>query len=371
MRISAVNMFSNVYQHKNVSNNHNNQRGSFVQKPICDSVYFGSSYEDEQMKILQNRITTLVQPYLTENKGDYLKLGRMCYDMQEKSKVYQEREQSMFYKDCDARKDDKIANAEKVLEPFEKYYTNIRTFDRTSEMMKNSPFVTQEIRDYIENNKEKMIANEKEFQKFNATTVEVANLEESMSNDLYMLRQTNFEEAKGLQDKEFDAKFRIMISPCRDALEIVKGFDELKKDYDKLLLYDLDKRIGKLSERIDDFKEDIKTHKDAPQDIKNCLRENKKYYSTTKSVEEINKSYDEIEKKMDETISQYADKIDDCVKSSDTSNIDFDVINTTLQDQEEINNRLNDLIQQEKVKYYEQSYKKFQDENGGTYWQKF
>ena len=40
-------------------------------------------------------------------------------------------------------------------------------------------------------------------------------------------------------------------------------------------------------------------------------------------------------------------------------------------DQEEINNRLNDLIQQEKVKYYEQSYKKFQDENGGTYWQKF
>ena len=59
------------------------------------------------------------------------------------------------------------------------------------------------------------------------------------------------------------------------------------------------------------------------------------------------------------------------MKSSDTSNIDFDVINTTLQDQEEINNRLNDLIQQEKVKYYEQSYKKFQDENGGTYWQKF
>lgn len=78
-----------------------------------------------------------------------------------------------------------------------------------------------------------------------------------------------------------------------------------------------------------------------------------------------------LKKKMDETISQYADKIDDCVKSSDTSNIDFDVINTTLQDQEEINNRLNDLIQQEKVKYYEQSYKKFQDENGGTYWQKF
>ena len=32
---------------------------------------------------------------------------------------------------------------------------------------------------------------------------------------------------------------------------------------------------------------------------------------------------------------------------------------------------LKDLIQQEKVKYYEQSYKKFQDENGGTYWQKF
>lgn len=367
MRISPISMFSS-FQNRKVE--HQNPKVNLLRSPVTDSVSFGS-YEDEQMTILQNRITTLVQPYLTENKGLYLKLGKLGYDMQEKSKVYQRREQNLFNKDCDARKEDKIENAVNMLEPFAKYYNNITTFDRTSKMMKNSPFATQEIRDYIENNKEKMTENKKEFFKLNATKVEVAGLMHSMSDDLFGLRQTNIEEAKELFDKEMDAKCRMMMNPCRDAIEIVKDFQDLKKDYNKISLYNLDKRIGKLSGRIDDFKRDIEFHKDAPQNIKNCLRENKNYYSASKSVDEINKSYDEIEEKMDEVISQYADKIDNCVKMSDISDVDFDVINSTLKNQEEINNGLNDLIQKEKTKYYEESFKKFQDENGGSNWQKF
>lgn len=50
--------------------------------------------------------------------------------------------------------------------------------------------------------------------------------------------------------------------------------------------------------------------------------------------------------------------------------IDYDEINKILETQEQINNKLNNLIQKAKEAYYEESFKKFEEENGSQ-WNSF
>lgn len=373
MKIAPINLFSKVYQNNNdnlpKTTNFSTQKTNLLRSPVTDTVHFGS-YETEQMNILQNSITKLVQPYISENKDTFNKLARIGYDMQEKLKIYQDSEQKLFYKELDATQNDKIQKAHNLTQPAKKYHDNIIYFDRLSETTQNSPYSTTEIKNFINQNKNKMTQNKELFSPFAQAANSITELENKMNDELSTIRKTNSEEVRNLAIKKDEIVFRLMFSPYNDAVNIIKDFDELKKDFHKTPIYDMDKKIGRISEAIDDFKKDEQSRNEFPQTMKQILSANKDYGKTTKSKEEINQNYDDINTKMNEIINLYSNEIENYANSFDTSKIDYNEINQTLETQKDINNKLSELIQKAKDAYYEESFKKFEEGNGSQ-WDSF
>ena len=104
--------------------------------------------------------------------------------------------------------------------------------------------------------------------------------------------------------------------------------------------------------------------------MKQILSANKDYAKTTKSKEKINQNYDDINTKMNEIINLYSNEIENYANSFDTSKLDYNEINQTLETQKDINNKLSELIQKAKDAYYEESFKKFEEGNGSQ-WDSF
>ena len=373
MKIAPINLFSKVYQNNNdnlpKTTNFSTQKTNLLRSPVTDTVHFGS-YETEQMNIIQNSITKLVQPYINENKDTFNKLARIGYDMQEKLKIYQDSEQKLFYKELDATQNDKIQKARTLTQPAKKYHDNIIYFERLSKTTQNSPYSTTEIKNFISQNKNKMTQNKELFSPFAQAANTIAELENKMNDELSTARKTNSEEVRNLAIKKDEIVFRLMFSPYNDAVNIIKDFDELKKDFHKTPIYDTDKEIGRISEAIDDFKKDEQSRNEFPQTMKQILSANKDYAKTTKSKEEINQNYDDINTKMNEIINLYSNEIENYANSFDTSKIDYNEINQTLETQKDINNKLSELIQKAKDAYYEESFKKFEEGNGSQ-WDSF
>ena len=373
MKIAPINLFSKVYQNNNdnlpKTTNFSTQKTNLLRSPVTDTVHFGS-YETEQMNIIQNSITKLVQPYINENKDTFNKLARIGYDMQEKLKIYQDSEQKLFYKELDATQNDKIQKAHNLTQPAKKYHDNIIYFERLSKTTQNSPYSTTEIKNFINQNKNKMTQNKELFSPFAQAANSITELENKMNDELSTIRKTNSEEVRNLAIKKDEIVFRLMFSPYNDAINIIKDFDELKKDFHKTPIYDTDKKIGRISEAIDDFKKDEQSRNEFPQTMKQILSANKDYAKTTKSKEEINQNYDDINTKMNEIINLYSNEIENYANSFDTSKLDYNEINQTLETQKDINNKLSELIQKAKDAYYEESFKKFEEGNGSQ-WDSF
>lgn len=373
MKIAPINLFSKVYQNNNdnlpKTTNFSTQKTNLLRSPVTDTVHFGS-YETEQMNIIQNSITKLVQPYINENKDTFNKLARIGYDMQEKLKIYQDSEQKLFYKELDATQNDKIQKARTLTQPAKKYHDNIIYFERLSKTTQNSPYSTTEIKNFINQNKNKMTQNKELFSPFAQAANSITELENKMNDELSTIRKTNSEEVRNLAIKKDEIVFRLMFSPYNDAVNIIKDFDELKKDFHKTPIYDTDKKIGRISEAIDDFKKDEQSRNEFPQTMKQILSANKDYAKTTKSKEEINQNYDDINTKMNEIINLYSNEIENYATSFDTSKLDYNEINQTLETQKDINNKLSELIQKAKDAYYEESFKKFEEGNGSQ-WDSF
>lgn len=373
MKIAPINLFSKVYQNNNdnlpKTTNFSTQKTNLLRSPVTDTVHFGS-YETEQMNIIQNSITKLVQPYINENKDTFNKLARIGYDMQEKLKIYQNSEQKLFYKELDATQNDKIQKAHNLTQPAKTFRDNIIYFERLSKTTQNSPYSTTEIKDFINQNKNKMTQNKELFSPFAQAANSITELENKMNDELSTIRKTNSEEVRNLAIKKDEIVFRLMFSPYNDAVNIIKDFDELKKDFHKTPIYDTDKEIGRISEAIDDFKKDEQSRNEFPQTMKQILSANKDYGKTTKSKEEINQNYDDINTKMNEIINLYSNEIENYANSFDTSKLDYNEINQTLETQKDINNKLSELIQKAKDAYYEESFKKFEEGNGSQ-WDSF
>lgn len=373
MKIAPINLFSKVYQNNNdnlpKTTNFSTQKTNLLRSPVTDTVHFGS-YETEQMNIIQNSITKLVQPYINENKDTFNKLARIGYDMQEKLKIHQDSEQKLFYKELDATQNDKIQKAHNLTQPAKTFRDNIIYFERLSKTTQNSPYSTTEIKDFINQNKNKMTQNKELFSPFAQAANSITELENKMNDELSTARKTNSEEVRNLAIKKDEIVFRLMFSPYNDAVNIIKDFDELKKDFHKTPIYDTDKKIGRISEAIDDFKKDEQSRNEFPQTMKQILSANKDYAKTTKSKEEINQNYDDINTKMNEIINLYSNEIENYANSFDTSKLDYNEINQTLETQKDINNKLSELIQKAKDAYYEESFKKFEEGNGSQ-WDSF
>lgn len=373
MKIAPINLFSKVYQNNNdnlpKTTNFSTLKTNLLRSPVTDTVHFGS-YETEQMNIIQNSITKLVQPYINENKDTFNKLARIGYDMQEKLKIYQDSEQKLFYKELDATQNDKIQKAHNLTQPAKTYHDNIIYFERLSKTTQNSPYSTTEIKNFINQNKNKMTQNKELFSPFAQAANSITELENKMNDELSTIRKTNSEEVRNLAIKKDEIVFRLMFSPYNDAVNIIKDFDELKKDFHKTPIYDTDKKIGRISEAIDDFKKDEQSRNEFPQTMKQILSTNKDYAKTTKSKEEINQNYDDINTKMNEIINLYSNEIENYANSFDTSKIDYNEINQTLETQKDINNKLSELIQKAKDAYYEESFKNFEEGNGSQ-WDSF
>ncbi len=355
----------NIYSAKNIQNSQNriynsnpiftSQNDSFESAP--------KSMIDVQFETLENKIANNVQPYLEATKDKFIKVAKIGYDSQEKLKIVQKGEQRLFSNVVSALKNDSFENAEKIAQPYKQYQNNIKYFEATAKNMETSSFSTPEIQNYIERNREKMYQNSEEVEKLEPIYDKV---EESKQNMLEELDKYKFQnrKVKDLADVNKSATVGLLFSSYQEANDIIKEFNNLKNGYKNksIPMYQLEKRLEKLHYNVDDFNPTSEKKNEDLDYIDRFLEKNKEYYVTTVSKDYLKSVYEKLNQKSNEAIEKYSNDLDEYIEQN-SPNLNQDIIDKTIETQNKINERLNNLIQAEKNKFYEQSYKDFQKNN--------
>ena len=146
--------------------------------------------------------------------------------------------------------------------------------------------------------------------------------------------------------------------------DIIKEFNNLKNGYKNksIPMYQLEKRLEKLHYNVDDFNPTSEKKNEDLDYIDRFLEKNKDYYATTVSKDYLKSVYEKLNQKSNEAIEKYSNDLDEYIEQN-SPNLNQDIIDKTIETQNKINERLNNLIQAEKNKFYEQSYKDFQKNN--------
>ena len=345
----------NIYSAKNIQNSQNriynsnpiftSQNDSFESAP--------KSMIDVQFETLENKIANNVQPYLEATKDKFIKVAKIGYDSQEKLKIVQKGEQRLFSNVVSALKNYSFENAEKIVQPYKQYQNNIKYFD----------FLSSGIIGGIERNREKMYQNSEEVEKLEPIYDKV---EESKQNMLEELDKYKFQnrKVKDLADVNKSATVGLLFSGYQEANDIIKEFNNLKNGYKNksIPMYQLEKRLEKLHYSIDDFNLTSEKKNEDLDYIDRFLEKNKDYYATTVSKDYLKSVYEKLNQKSNEAIEKYSNDLDEYIEQN-SPNLNQDIIDKTIETQNKINERLNNLIQAEKNKFYEQSYKDFQKNN--------
>lgn len=355
----------NIYSAKNIRNSQNkiynsnpiftSQNDSFESSP--------KSMIDVQFETLENKIANNVQPYLDATKDKFIKVAKIGYDSQEKLKIVQNGEQRLFSNTISALKNDSFENAKKITEPYKKYQDNIKYFESTAKNMETSSFSTPEIENYIEQNRERMYQNSEEVEKLEPIYNKV---EETKNNMLEELDKYTFKnrKVKELADVNKSATVGLLFSGYQEANDIIKEFNNLKSGYKNksIPMYQLEKRLEKMHYSIDGFNPTSEKKKEDLEYIDRFLEKNKDYYATTVSKDYIENVYKILNKKSDDTIEKYSNDLDEYIELN-SPHLNQNIINKTIETQNNINEELNNLIQIEKNKFYEQSYNNFRKNN--------
>lgn len=358
----------NIYSAKNKVNIQNSQNKIYNSNPIFTSQNdsFESSPKsmiDMQFESLENKIANNVQPYLESTKDKFIKVAKIGYDSQEKLKIVQSGEQHLFSNTVSALKNDSFENAEKIAQPYKQYQDNIKYFESTAKNMETSSFSTPEIQNYIEQNREKMYQNSEEVEKLEPIYNKVEESKQSMLEELDKFKFRN-RKVKDLADVNKSATVGLLFSGYQEANDIIKEFNSLKTGYKNksIPMYQLEKRIEKLHYSIDDFNPEAEKKNETLDYIDRFLEKNKDYYATTVSKNYLKNVYKKLNQKSNETIERYSNDLDEYI-ALNSPNLNQDIIDKTIETQNKVNEKLNNLIQIEKNKYYEQSYNDFQKNN--------
>ncbi len=306
-------------------------------------------------------------PYREKYKNTFIQLGKIGYDSQEKLKLVKNYETMLMNKKFNAANNEIFKQASKNALLYEKYKNNIDEFERTAQFaQKNNYYSNTEIVKLINTSRPKMIRDAEEFSKLEPTYNKVNETTELMNADLEKICSGNLpnfhNKIMALNEQNKTAAMLMFISDYPDTTNICNEYKNILNEYQtkKLPMYDLLKKIEKLSYKIQKFKENQENSEERLAEINRFVEENKNYKTENISEKTIKTTYDKLLKNTDDTIIKYSKDLQDYVNKHPV-NISPRITDRTFKMQARIIKQLNELIWQEKQKFYSQTNQDFID----------
>lgn len=312
-----------------------------------------------QINQIKSDIQNIVEPFLEENKERFIMLGEIGYDSQEKLKLIKDYETRLMQKKFNAAQNEAFKNLTQNAILYEKYKNNIQEFERTAQFVQNHKmYSTDKILNAIENGRKKIYRDSEEFKKLKPYYDKFQEVKTNMDKELDNISSKNIPEfskqIKNLDEQNRTAVMLFLISCYTDANDIKKEAQLLLSDCkNHKISYDIFKRIEKINYKIQQFEENTENKKSITDPIDKFLEENKDYKKTNIPENEICKIYEKLLANTDKTISKYANELIE-YNQSNKIKISPRIIDRTYNSQARINKHLNELILQEKEKFYRQ-----------------
>lgn len=350
----------------------NNNRLKFqpkYQSPITfngSDTYQGSSFIDKQINDLKNNIETKISPLKDKYKQEFLQVGLIGYDSQEKLKLIRKYETALMNKKLQTPENTDLISATKNAILYEKYLNNINEFERTAEFAAEHNYcATPEILRYIEKSRPKIYRDNDEFENLKPFYNKYRTEKESMEQSLNKITSAGLpefsEKIKQLDEQNKTAVILMIISGYLGISDINREASKIYQDYteQKEPLYKLLERIESLNNKIQKFDEEKSTHEKNISELKDFIAVNKDYKTKNLSEETITKTYQKLLHNTDTVILNYIDSLKEYA-AVNPAKISPRIVERTFNAQAKINKKLNNLIQKEKQKLYEQTNNEFQ-----------
>lgn len=265
----------------------------------------------------------------------------------------------MFNKKFTYQENTVLKNVKKSVEPYEKYLKNIKEFEKTSGFIQNNEnYSTAEIRQFIKKSTPKIYQGSEEFEKLKPLYDKYELTKDNIDAELDAAGiQTRPEFAKQLEKLDTQNKEAVMImliSGYPEMLKITTDAQKLFKDYSEKNepLYKLLERTEKLNEDTQNFiKNNIDNSTRIDNEIELFLEKNKNYKEVNLSAEEIKTTYIELINQTDKIIEKHTGVLNSYYNSQKIK-VSPRIIDKTLKAQERVNKKLNELLLQEKQKFY-------------------
>lgn len=348
----------------NTNTNTINRQNAFKPQFTADDAndtFQSYSILDLQINEMQDEIENKIKPYKEMIKEKFNIIGKIGYDTQEKLKLIRTSETELMNKKFEANEQPVFKKADKRTEPYEKYQKNIKEFETTEKFVKNSSYYsTPQILKTIEKSRAKVYRDTDEFSKLQPLYDTIQNTKNEMSDELDLINSHNLPEfsqkIKELDDKNLTAVMLALVSGYPDAVAICKKSDDILKAYKEKsqpsfkLLEQVEALNGEI-QRFDGKSSD--NNRKVVEEMDKFIDENIDYEDNILSKSEINQTYQKLLQDANIAIKKYTDRLAKHL-AEDKTTVSPRIIDRTLKSQAKANKTINELIQKEKQKFYEQ-----------------
>ena len=330
-----------------------------------DDFVMSKNYLDNKIIELKNNIDSVISPFKQQYDGQFIRLGQIGIDIQEKLELSEKYETQLLLKKIYAADNKTFKQTERNTADYKKYMENTEEFKRYEKLSEREPYSSNPIiLKTIADNREKFTGNDDEFNKLKTYYDTVIGIKSSMYEELDKINLKNFpgtaEKIKTLRDKHITVLSMLLFSDCLLMTDICKSYNEITTAYrDKTLpAVMLLEKIFAAEENLQKFAGNDNNRTDSLNMISDFLQDNNNFKTESISKEEINSVYKKLTTKADKIIAEYTDYLKKY--NADTKiKIDKKLINKTLKSQNSVNTLLSSLVQKEKEKMYKKSYDEF------------
>ena len=320
---------------------------------------------DNRLSELKDTIDAVITPFKQQYGENFIRLGKIGFDAQEKLALVKKNEKELFYKKLYASDNETFKQSEKNVKDYEKYTNNINNFKHYEELSKKEPYFSNPaIVKIIDDNHEKFAGDVNEFDKLKTYYDTVKNTTKAMHEELNKINLKNIpdaaEQIEKLDNKHIAVIVLFLLSDYTQMSDIYKEYNAISTGYkNKTMPINMVwNRIDLLEENLQKFAENDANRADTMKEIDKFLEEDYKDNTENISANKIKSIYEQLFENTDKTISKYTEYLKKY--NADTKlEIDKKLINKTLKYQNTVNAKLASLIQQEKEKIYKKSYDEF------------
>lgn len=354
MRISPVFISANRKQNTK-SENHTTSPFLSYEKDIVS--FKSADYIGEGLKEVDSIIKKDIAPFMRDSKDLYLNVAKIGMTAQESLRAFRKEETELFNLKLDLLQDSQnplYPKVKKYLEEAERYETNVRNYDRLSEMSKSEMYNTPEIKEGVKELKSLIYNPNRDLKALKRFKSAYEDSNDDLNSLLQNISLKNmnpliFKRVHSLNNRFIAAGYYMSITPYNDSVKLLTERKALEQDSKKTSrnIFDLIKRTEKLQENAQRISDSTKLYYENKQKMA-------KMASYVKYLESITPSPKELEK----VYSDFKNKCKDIAQSSRTrfekdysdnfapglSEIDFDSIDELLNKQDKKAQEIQSMI---------------------------